>query len=131
MCGHHPDLVSEANSAWEQDIVTRLVAKFVAMEQGETPLSNGSLNRVFRPVAVVICGGVVSTCVMTIELVIYQNEIQGVGGVGDAGQLIPLTVGLMSFGLMIFERYRAMQKEEDAKKKPKEEEKIAGQVSIP
>lgn len=72
----------------------------------------------------------VSACVMTIELVIYQNDIQNVGDVTSAGQLIPLTIGLASFGLMIFERYRAEKEKLEAEEKQEEEGKVVGEVSI-
>lgn len=114
MCGHYLILVGEANS-W-QDTFTRLVAKFIETEFEQGPLNTGRLVKFFRPTAVVFCGGVVSTCVMTIELVIYQNDIQNVGDVTSAGQLIPLMIGLASFGLMIFERYTDGKEGEGAPK---------------
>ncbi|KAI5776933.1 hypothetical protein EDC01DRAFT_680078 [Geopyxis carbonaria] len=48
-------------------------------------------------------GAIMSFSVAYIETAVYQNRIQKVGAVKDAGQIIPLVVGVSSFSFTIYE----------------------------
>lgn len=82
--------------------IIRLVAGYQLTEYEMLPLRRYAWLRV---VVVILSGALVSACVMTIETIIYQNDIQEVSGMTSAGQLIPLIMGIASLAIVLFLTY--------------------------
>lgn len=59
-----------------------------------------------RSIVALILGILVSGVIANIETVIYQNDIHDVQGVTSTGQLIPLTVGVIGFGVLVYRRFQ-------------------------
>lgn len=81
---------------------------FFSTDHPVTPLQStarivGPLS--FRVVAALAFGLIVSAMAAENEVVIYENNILNILGVGTTGQLIPLIVGAAGFLVMVYRRF--------------------------
>lgn len=101
----HPFRTSSSHSFHDHKTLWfELVADYKSVDPETTPLrsSNFRFRKIsYRSIAVSTFGIFSCIYIVCIESVIYQNDITGLRDVIGAGQLIPLTIGVGSFAVLV------------------------------